>query len=146
MTWYEGEGVQKRGQGGGWKVLLKKSWKAETHWMGLDSLKIGGRDIPQNLFGRKDHSILKKANGSAGGQVSQEPVGHAKDFVFILKAAGSSRECVCQTTIHTHILLRFPDSTPCQTSDCLLMKTPWMTTMGAAALPLPPSPIRCYSD
>lgn len=57
-----------------------------------------------------------------GGRSGQEPVGHAKDFVFILKAAGAAEGVCMSDTIHTHSP-QIPDSTPCQTSDCLLMKT-----------------------
>ena len=72
----------------------------------------------------------KKANMTPTQGSWQEPVGHAKDFVFILKAVGAAEGvcvcvcvCVCVTPkIHTHSP-QIPASTLSQTSDCLLMKS-----------------------
>ena len=61
----------------------------------------------------------KKANMTPTQGSWQEPVGHAKDFVFILKAVGAAEGvcvCVCVCVLHPkyiHILLRFlPQPSP----------------------------------
>ena len=77
---------------------------------------------------RKPTWLQHKASG-------QEPVGHAKDFVFILKAVGAA-EGVC-VYVRPNTFTFSSDSCLNPFPDLWLLThgEPWMTTMGAAALP-----------